>query len=235
MSSTTAKSAFTSGAAASVPFLIVVLPFAMLFGVVATEAGLDISQTMGFSVIVVAGASQFTAVQLLSDGAPVAVVLAAALAVNLRMAMYSAALVPHLATAPLGLRALVAYLLVDQTYALSELEYSRRPEWSVRDRLAFFFGAALAIVPPWYVVSYAGARLGASVFAGWPLDFALPIAFLAMTAPMLKTAAHGAAALVSALGVLVFAGLPSGLGLIVAGLLAMAAGAAVETLREGRR
>ena len=150
MSATTLKSALAAGALASAPFLVVVLPFAMLFGVVATEAGLDIAQTM---------ASQFTAVQLLSEGAPVAVVLAAALAVNLRMAMYSAALVPHLGRAPLGLRALVAYLLVDQTYALSEIEYNRRPERPLPEKLAFFFGAALAIVPPWYVVSFAGARL----------------------------------------------------------------------------
>ena len=41
--------------------------------------------------LVVAGASQITAVQLLADGVPIVIVLISALAVNLRMAMYSAA------------------------------------------------------------------------------------------------------------------------------------------------
>ena len=45
---------------------------------------------------------------------------AASLAVNLRMAMYSASLVAHLGPARLWQRALVAYLNVDQTYALVE-------------------------------------------------------------------------------------------------------------------
>ena len=66
----------------------------------ATEAGIDVAQVMGFSVLVLAGASQFSAVQLLSDHAPVLVVLASSLAINLRMAMYSASLTPWLGAAP---------------------------------------------------------------------------------------------------------------------------------------
>ena len=91
----------------------------MLFGVVARDAGLDILQTIAMSVLVIAGASQFTAPALLQDQAPVFVALATALAVNLRMAMYSAALVPQIGHARLGLRAIMAYLMVDQAFAVA--------------------------------------------------------------------------------------------------------------------
>ena len=60
------------------------------------------------------------------------------------------------------------------------------------------------------------------------LDFAMPITFLAMIAPMLRTPAHLAACFVAILGSLVFAGLPSGLGLLIASPLGMAVGALVE-------
>ena len=70
--------------------------------------------------------------------------------------------------------------------------------------------------------------------AGLPLDFTVPVAFLAMLGPMLRTAAHWAAAAVSVIVALAAAGLPWNLGLILAALAAMAAGAAVEA-RAGRR
>src|SRR6056297_2366962 len=122
MASSTVKTAFWRGARDALPFVLVVGPFAMLFGVVATEAGLDLLATMGFSVLDIAGASQFAALQQMTEGAPVLVAIATALAVNLRMAMYSAALLPHLGEAPLWKRAVVAYLNVDQTYAMRSEE-----------------------------------------------------------------------------------------------------------------
>ena len=41
----------------ALPFILVLLPFGMLFGVVATDAGLDLPQILGFTVLVLAGAS----------------------------------------------------------------------------------------------------------------------------------------------------------------------------------
>ena len=93
--SSTSKSAFWRGVRHGLPFLIVVMPFAALFGVLATEAGMALPETLGFSVLIIAGAAQFAALQQMIEGAPLVIVILTALAVNLRMAMYSAALVPH--------------------------------------------------------------------------------------------------------------------------------------------
>lgn len=228
MISATEKSAFGRGIIAALPFLLVVIPFAMLFGVVATEAGLPLSQIMAFSFLVIAGASQFTALQFMSENAPILVVLASALAVNLRMAMYSAAITPYLGSAPLRTRALAAYFLVDQTYNLAAEEYEARPAQPLSHKLAFYFGCMIPICPVWYAFTYLGAALGTRIPPDYGLDFAMPIAFLAMVAPALRTGAHVAAAATSVVLALALAWVPLNLGLLIAALVAMVVGAEIE-------
>ena len=232
MTISTGKSAFWTGFRDGLPFMFVVGPFGLLFGVVAAEAGLTVAQAMTMTSLVIAGASQFAAVQLMVENAAFPLILLAALAVNLRMAMYSAALVPWLGQAPLWQRLAVSYLNVDQTYTLAMLRYERDPEMVVRARVVYFFGAATPIIPVWLVFSYVGMRAGTAIPEALALDFALPITFIAMVAPMLRTAAHVAAAGVSVVVGLALSGLPSGLGLLIAAVAAMAAGAMVEARRE---
>lgn len=228
------RDTFMLAAVRSLPFLIVMIPFSVLFGVVATEAGLDVAQVMGFSVLVLAGASQFTAVQLLSDNASVAIVILSCLAVNLRMAMYSASLVPWLRGATGPQKAWIAYALVDQSYAMSIQEYEANPRMDLPQRLAFFAGVAVTVCVPWMVGSALGATAGRAIPDDIALDFAMPITFLAMIAPMLRTPAHLVACFVAIAGSLALASLPSGMGLLIGAVLGMAAGAAVES-RTGER
>ncbi|MEA5159836.1 AzlC family ABC transporter permease [Cereibacter johrii] len=231
----TRRSAFLRGLWAATPFSLVIVPFGLLFGVVGTEAGLDIVEVMGFSIIVIAGAAQFAAVQMMADHAPTLIILATSLAVNLRMAMYSASLTPHLGRAPAGLRALIAYCLVDQTYTASMVEFDRAPEQSLGEKIAFFFGTVLPVCPLWYGSTYVGARLGTKIPPEFALDFAVPITFLAMIAPLLRTPAHIAAAGVSVALSLVLAFMPYNSGLLVAAVAAMVTGAQVEAWTERRR
>ncbi|TGN37537.1 branched-chain amino acid ABC transporter permease [Paracoccus liaowanqingii] len=228
------RAAFRHGIVQTLPFLIVIVPFALLFGVVATEAGLDIAQVMGFSVLVLAGASQFTAVQLLTDNAPAIIVILSGLAVNLRMAMYSASLLPWLNEASRAQKAWVSFALIDQSYALSIQHYERHPRLSMPQRLAYFGGTAVVLCLPWMIFSWVGATVGQAIPEEIALDFAMPITFLAMIAPMLRTPAHLAACFVAIAATLLLAGLPSGLGLLIAAPLGMATGAVVEARSETR-
>lgn len=232
---TTVPSPYLTGVRDGLPFILMAAPFATVFGVVATDAGLTLAQTMGFSVLVIAGASQFAAVQLMVESAGIAFVLLAALAVNLRMAMYSAALVPYLGAAPLWRRAFVAYLMFDQTYIGSVARYEARPEMTVNDRVIYFLGLATPITPAWVIMTLVGILAGSAIPEAWALDFAIPIMFLAMVAPMMKSPAHVAAAAVSILVALLLINLPSGTGLLIAAAAAMVTGAAVETLTERLR
>ena len=160
----------------------------------ATEAGLDLAQTMGFSLLVIAGASQFTAVQLMTENAPVWITLAAALAVNLRMAMYSASLQPHLGSLPFGKRAVIAYCNIDQSFAVGMAKYEANPDMTVAEKFAFFMGAITPVMPLWVLFTWVGAVAGTAIPEAWALDFAMPILFLALVGPMLRTLAHVAAA-----------------------------------------
>lgn len=235
MSTTTTKSAFLQGMRDGAPFMLVAGPFAMLFGVLATEVGLNIVEVMGFSFVVIAGAAQFTALQLLQEDAPTVLIIFSALAVNLRVAMYSAALTPFLGSAPLWQRACAAYLLVDQAYALSHAKFDADPDLSVPSRIAYYFGTCSLVMVIWFACSYIGAVAGNSLPESIPFEFALPIAFLSMMGPMLRTLPHVIAALVGITLSLACASLPYSLGLIVGGFGGMMCGAQAELMLHRRQ
>lgn len=225
---TARQAAFRRGMAESAPFLLVIVPFGMVFGVVGTEAGFTLAQVMGFSVLVIAGASQIAAVQLMTEAAPLAAVVATALVINLRMAMYSAALAAAWPGASLGARAFAAYLMVDGAFALSARRHAERPEETVPLRLAFYFGAGAPTVVVWIVATLVGALFGARLPAEWGVEFAVPVVFIAVVAPILRTLPHVCAALSASMVALAASGLPYGGGLMAGAVAGVAVGTALE-------
>ena len=232
MTVTNMKHAYWSGVRDALPYIVVVVPFATLFGIVAIDAGLTLAQTLSFSILVIAGASQFAALQLMLENAAISFILAAALAVNLRMAMYSAALAPHLGSAALWQRILIGYLNFDQSYILSVTKYENEPDMLIASKVTYFMGVALTIATFWCFFTYFGVRVGSVIPINLEVSFVLPIAFLSMVAPMIKSPAHIAAAFVSIIIALALAGLPAGSGLLLAAVCAMATGVIVETYLE---
>lgn len=235
MPSSTPNSYFWLGFRHGAPFLLVIIPFALLFGVVGAEAGLNLAEVMGFSFVVLAGAAQFVAVQMMTDNAPTLIVIVTALAVNLRMAMYSASLTPHIGSAPIWQRAFAAYLMTDQSYAISHAQYEAHRDMTMPQKMAYYFGTAAPIVPMWFAFSFVGSLVGKSIPPEYALDFAIPITFLALIAPALRTLAHLAAAGVSVALGLAFAFMPYNSGLFVAAIAAMVTGAQVELWTERRK
>lgn len=234
MAITTPKSVFWQGFRDSAPFVLISGPFGLLFGVLAAEAGLQVIEALTFSLAVFAGSAQFTALQLMQEQTPTVIILVSALAVNLRIAMYSASLTPYLGKAPLWQRAFAAYFTVDQSYALSIVKFESEPDLSVPERMAYFFGTNGLVAPVWMGATVTGALIGSQIPDSWGLDFVLPLAFLAMIGPMLRTPAHVIACLVAVATALPAAALPYNLGLIVAGMAGMMAGAQAELWFERR-
>lgn len=235
MASSTTKSAFWQGFRDSAPFIFMASPFGFLFGVLAAEAGLLVPEAFSFSLAVFAGAAQFTALQLMQENAPLLIVLVSALAVNLRMAMYSASLTPYLGDSPMWQRALAAYFVVDQSYALSIVKFETEPMMTTAERMAYFLGTNGIVTPAWVIATVAGALVGSGIPDSWGVDFVLPLAFLTMIGPMLRTPAHIVACLVAVATSLPAAALPYNLGLIVAGIAGMVAGAQAELWLERHR
>lgn len=226
MSST--RTAYRRGILAGAPFLVMAVPFGMLFGAVASEAGMDVFQAVAMSMIVVAGASQFSALQVLVDGAPFYIAVLTGLAVNMRMLMYSASLAPHFGKALKWHRVIAAYFLVDQSYGVAILELEKKPDMSVSAKLGYFFGAATLIFPVWYGSTLLGYLVGSTIPPEFALDFAVPIMFIALVAPSLRSIPHLVAAFVSVIVALMLAWMPYSLWLIIAALAAMIAGAETE-------
>jgi predicted branched-subunit amino acid permease len=87
-----AKGDFRAGFVAALPLWLGAAPFGAIYAVSALAAGLDWAQTLAMSLLVFAGASQFTAVGLFASGAaPFAIVLTT-LVVNARHALLAASL-----------------------------------------------------------------------------------------------------------------------------------------------
>jgi len=226
--------AFRRGAVAGAPMLVGIAPFGLMFGALAVQAGMDVAQAMAMTVIVVAGASQLAAVQLMADHAPAWLAILAGAVVNLRMALDSAVMARDWAGAPLGARAGAAFFLHDATFALAVREHAARPDDPWPERLGFAFGVGFVTVTGWLAGSYAGAVAGAQAPAWLGLEAAAPLMFLAIVAPLLRGAAHLAAAVTAAGAAAALAFLPLGLGLIPAALTGVAAGAGVEALLARR-
>lgn len=221
----TPRSAFFSGFTATLPLLLGVIPFALIYGVSAAQTGLSTGMTVGMSVVVFAGAAQLAILQLITEGAAVPVIIATGLIINLRLAMYSASIAPYVQGEPVWKRMGLAYVLTDQAYALAIHPFS---EHRTAFRAAYFVGAAAPFWCTWQTVSLVGFFLGASVPAHWHLDFAIPLTFIALLVPALKDRSTVVAAIVGAAIAIAAAPLPYNLGLMIAALLGVAVGMLAE-------
>jgi len=216
--------AFRRGFLVTLPMQVATIPFGLVFGALALEIGLSVTETMAMSVIVVGGVSQLVALKLLAEHTPALMVVLTAAIVNLRLAMYSAALAPHWEGVGAGPRLMAGWLLNDQSFALSLRRYAERPEMAPAERAGFFVGSGACCVVFWTCSTLAGAMIGAQLPADWPLEFAVPAVFIAVAAPFLRGWPNLAAALTASVLALALRDLPHGLGLILASLAGIAAG-----------
>lgn len=139
---------------------------------------------MLMSLIVFAGASMVASAQLLASGAPALLIIFTTLIINLRFMMYSASLRLHFARAPLRWRLAVAYLIADNAYGLMLGRFAEHPDDP--GKLEYFLGAGLMVWLAWQLAVLGGIPIGAGVPAAWRLEFAAPLAFIAISIPFLR-------------------------------------------------
>jgi len=228
-SASPARAAFFAGAKAILPVLLALLPFGLAFGATATGSGFSSIEALGMSVFVAAGAAQLAAIQLISAGASVAVVILTVLVINLRFTLYSVSLAPHFQSLPLWWKGLLSYHLTDQAYAATITRFDAG-ETQEPDKRWYYLGTGLAIWTTWQVATMVGVFLGAWVSEGWSLDFVLPLIFIALALPAIRDRTTGIAAFAAGAASVFATALPLNLGLIGAALIGVLAGLATETL-----
>ncbi len=229
MSDSTPKTEFLRGARAELPILLGVVPFGLIFGALAINAGLSMTAAQAMSVVMLAGSAQFIAVQMIGAGASALVILAVIFVVNLRHALYSASRAPHVRRLSYPWKLLLAYLLTDEAYAVA-ITYYNRPGDSPY-RYWYHLGAGLTLWVTWQASTALGILAGSRLPSDWPLSFALPLTFIALVVPALKDRANVAAAVVAGLAGLLTLHFPYKTGLLLAALCGIVAG----MLMEGRR
>jgi 4-azaleucine resistance transporter AzlC len=218
-----------AGIRAESPLLVGVFPFGLIYGALALGAGISPGAAQMMSSIVFAGSSQFVAAQLIHDAAPGLVIVLTIAIVNLRHMLYSASVAPYIERLPVRWKTVLAYLLTDEAYAATILHFEE--EGITPTGHWFFFGAGLALWTTWQISSALGIFLGAALPASWPLDFAVPVTFIAMVVPVLKDKPIVAAALSAGTVALLGYGLPFKLGLILAALVGIFTGVLLENRR----
>jgi 4-azaleucine resistance transporter AzlC len=212
------------------PILLGVAPFGMIYGILAIGAGLPATSAQAMSAIVFAGSAQFIAAQLIRDGAPAAVVVLTVFVVNLRHALYSASAAPYVRHLGAGWKALLAYLLTDEAYAVAITRYTREGDRTdvSPHRHWYFLGAGLILWASWQVSTAAGVFLGARIPESWSLEFTLPLTFIALVFPALRDRGAATAAVAAGALSVAVAGLPYKLGLLLAAGAGVLAGLAAE-------
>lgn len=221
---------FFAGIRAEIPLLIGVFPFGMIYGVLALEAGIPPLQAQAMSSIVFAGSSQLIVTQLVSVSMPSLVIVLTIFVVNLRHALYSASIAPHIHRLCPTWKLLLGYLLTDEAYAVAITRYAGEETVNeTRYAHGFFLGAGLALWSTWQISSALGIWLGAVIPSTWQLDFTLALTFIAIVIPQIRDRASLVAASVAGLVALLAFDLPYKLGLVVAALSGITAGLVMES------
>ena len=228
---------FLAGCRDEAPLQLGVIPFGMLYGIGALAAGMPVWLAQLTSMLVFAGAAQLVIVQMLAAAAGALPIGLTAVLLNLRHMLYSASVAEHVRHLPRRWRVVLAYLLTDEAYAVALLRYTRPAaadqEQAEPDlRHWYFLGCGLTLWGCWQLSTALGIAFGARIPPEWDIDFAVPLTFIALLTLLVKERAGQAAALVAALAVLALAALPFRLGLVLAIVLGLLAGAAVA--REAR-
>lgn len=140
--------------------------------------------------------------------------------------MYSASLAPHFQRLSARWKALLAYLLTDQAYAVAITHFEEDIE--AKSKRLYFFGAALALWVVWQASTVVGIFLGAWVPERWSLEFVIPLTFMALLFPAITDRVTGAAAASAAVAAVLVAGLPLNLDLLAAALIGVVVGIVVQ-------
>jgi predicted branched-subunit amino acid permease len=224
-----ARAALVAGARRCLPLALGAFPFGMVYGLAVARSDVGAWVGAAASVLVFAGASQLSLLQLHQDGASWVVAVGTALAINARFVLYSAALAPAFGAFSTRWRVGLPHLMTDQAATLSILEF--RSDRDPLTRRHFYLGAALALFVSWQMGSTLGILVGAEVPDAWQLGFIVPLMFLALAVPALTDLPAVAAAVTSVVVTVAAHRLPPGTNILVGGVAGLVVGGALTLAR----
>lgn len=165
----------------SLPIVISYIPVAFAFGLNATKLGFTPLESVFFSCIIYAGASQFVITTMLAAGSALWVAALTVMAMDVRHVLYGPSLRSRI---PIPLRksrtAIWAFGLTDEVFAAATAKLVRdNRRWSER----WMIGIAYTSWASWVLGTVIGAFSGNGLLEGYPtveaaLGFMLPALFM---------------------------------------------------------
>lgn len=198
----------------------------LVAGVTMVKSGLGIPLALAMSLLVFSGTAQLAALPLISGGAPIWVVWATAICVNLRFVIFSASWRPYFGAHPFWLKARLSYFTADLNY----VAFMRRfPEPKpAPEQLPYFWGGVATNWFSWQLPSVIGILLGDIIPTQWGLGFAGTVALIGLMCSLLVDRAAVVATGVAACAALAAYALPLKLNIVVAIAAAVAIGLLID-------
>ncbi len=159
------------------PLMIPVVPFGLIFGILAIDIGFSPLATMGMSLVIFGGASQIVLLQLFSGGASSLVIISSVGAVNSRHLLYGAVVSEHVSDLKLIWKIIISYFLIDQAFARSNEYFKNNNE---KNKYFHLIGGGVTCWIIWQSTTFLGIILGAAIPEKLGLSFAVPLTFLAI-------------------------------------------------------
>ena len=159
------------------PLMIPVVPFGLIFGILAIDIGFTPLATMGMSLIIFGGASQIVLLQLFSGGASSLVIISSVGAVNSRHLLYGAVVSEHVSDLKLFWKIIISYFLIDQAFARSN-EYFKKS--NDKNKYFHLIGGGVTCWVIWQTTTFLGIILGSAIPEKLCLSFAVTLNFLAL-------------------------------------------------------
>lgn len=213
---------FARGARDMVGISLGIAAWGLVTGVAMAKSGLPLPLAVLMSLLVFAGSAQLAALPLIIAGAPIWMVWAIALCVNLRFVIFSAQWRPYFAHLPRWQRMRLGYFTADLNYVVFMTRFPQpRPS---PEQLPYFWGGVVTNWLSWQLPTLAGLLLADAIPTAWGFGFAGILALLALMYSLLSDRASAVAAVVATSAAIATAALPLKLNIVVAIVAAVAAG-----------
>jgi len=221
---------FRVGVADILPTVPGMAAWGMMTGVAMVKSGMSVFEASAMTLLVYAGSSQLAAIPLIAAAAPMSVILATGLCVNLRFVVFSAHLRPYFQHLPRGPRWLTGYLIADLNYVTFVQRFPVPGESAAQRQAqqAYLAGNCGITWVSWMLASGLGIALAQVIPTRWGLGFAGILALVAVLCSLLSSRLRSVSAVVAAAVAILAYGLPLRLNILVAITAAVACCMALE-------
>ncbi|MDW6019758.1 AzlC family ABC transporter permease [Vibrio plantisponsor] len=174
---------FWQGTVAMLPLSVAVLPWGLLAGSFAIEAGLNPFESQALSAILFAGSAQLVATGMIKAGAGLMTMLITTFFITSRHFLYSVSMRGKISPLPTRWRLILGFLLTDELFALcgqqSEKQFNR---W-------YALGAGFSFYLIWNLATLVGIVAGSYIpsLNSIGLEFAVAATFIAIVIPNVKS------------------------------------------------